>query len=75
VRQFGNLTFARIYDAGHMVPYYQPETAFTVFSRIIMGVDVSMGKDVDLGTWSTEGEAESLHKNKLPEQQSEHGKS
>lgn len=30
VRQFGNLSFTRVYDAGHQVPAYQPETAFQV---------------------------------------------
>jgi hypothetical protein len=34
---------------------YQPETAFTVFTRVIRGVDVSMGRAVDLGTYKTEG--------------------
>ncbi|KAI4264676.1 MAG: hypothetical protein L6R35_007288, partial [Caloplaca aegaea] len=37
VRQYGNLSFSRIYNAGHLIPAYQPETAFTVFTRIIMG--------------------------------------
>lgn len=64
VRQFGNLSFSRIFDAGHMVPYYQPETAFTVFTRIIQGDDIGMGRDVDLSSFATEGLKESLHANK-----------
>jgi hypothetical protein len=59
VRQFGNLSFSRIFDAGHLVPMYQPETAFTVFTRVIKGVDVSMGKTVDLSTFGTEGVSDS----------------
>jgi hypothetical protein len=55
VRQFGNLSFSHIFDAGHLVPMYQPETAFTVFTRVIKGVDVSMGRNVDLSTYATEG--------------------
>jgi hypothetical protein len=55
VRQFGNLSFSHIFDAGHLVPMYQPETAFTVFTRVIKGVDVSMGRNVDLSTYVTEG--------------------
>ena len=69
VRQFGNLSFARIYDAGHTVPTYQPETAFTVFTRVIKGTDVSMGKEVDLSTFGSTGPAVSNHRNKVPDQQ------
>jgi hypothetical protein len=63
VRQYGNLSFSRIYDAGHQVPYYQPETAFTVFSRIIQGDDISMGRNVDLSSFGTEGPSTSDHTN------------
>jgi carboxypeptidase C (cathepsin A) len=68
VRQYGNLSFTRIYDAGHMVPAYQPETAFVVFSRIIQGNDIGMGHDVDLTSFGTQGPAHSDHKNKVPPQ-------
>ena len=64
VRQYGNLSFSRIYDAGHLVPYYQPETAFTVFSRIIQGDDIGMGRNVDLSTFGTQGASNSSHLNK-----------
>jgi hypothetical protein len=67
VRQFGNLSFSRIFDAGHLVPFYQPETAFTVFSRIIQGDDISLGHNVNLSTYKTEGIADSLkHINAVP---------
>lgn len=68
VRQYGNLSFSRIFDAGHMIPSYQAESAFVVFSRIIAGDDISMGQNVDLSTFSTQGPAKSLHKNKVPAQ-------
>jgi hypothetical protein len=68
VRQFGNLSFARIYDAGHTVPSYQPETAFTVFTRVLQGTDIGMGKKVDLSKFRTSGPAESNHRNKVPVQ-------
>ncbi|KAI1630594.1 Alpha/Beta hydrolase protein [Biscogniauxia mediterranea] len=55
VRQFGNLSFSRIYQAGHFVPAYQPETAFEVFARIIMGDSVSTGENIDLSTYNTTG--------------------
>ncbi|KAF2659977.1 serine carboxypeptidase [Lophiostoma macrostomum CBS 122681] len=69
VRQYGNLSFSRIYDAGHMVPAYQPETAFTVFTRIIQGNDIGMGRDEDLSKFSTIGPSVSAHKNNVPEKQ------
>ena len=66
VRQYGNLSFSRIYDAGHLVPAYQPETAFTVFSRIITGTDISTGNIVDLSTYRSDGDANSTHENVPP---------
>jgi hypothetical protein len=68
VRQYGNLSFSRIYDAGHQVPYYQPETTFTVFTRIIQGDDIGMGRNVDLRTFGTKGPATSQHQNIIPPQ-------
>jgi hypothetical protein len=67
VRQYGNLSFSRIFDAGHLVPLYQPETAFTVFSRVIQGDDISMGYNVNLSTYRTGGiDDSSAHGNKVP---------
>jgi len=59
VRQYGALSFSRIYDAGHLVPAYQPETAFTVFTRIIMGNDISLGQYTDGMTYKSNGTANS----------------
>ncbi|TKA44254.1 hypothetical protein B0A49_13350 [Cryomyces minteri] len=66
VRQYGNLSFARIYDAGHTVPAYQPETAFQVFSRVILGTDISTGQPIDLRAFASSGAANSTHTNKAP---------
>lgn len=68
VRQFGNLSFSRIYDAGHLLPFYQPETAFTVFTRIIQGTEISTGDIVDLSTFGSEGPQNATHTNKTPDQ-------
>lgn len=67
VRQYGNLSFSRIFDAGHLMPFYQPETAFVVFSRIIQGDDISMGHNIDLSSYATVGirESEDYHNTKL----------
>ncbi|KAK3168771.1 hypothetical protein OEA41_005219 [Lepraria neglecta] len=68
VRQYGNLSFSRIYDAGHLIPAYQPETAFTVFTRIIMGSDISLGEPTDLATHTSNGTANATFTSKAPDQ-------
>lgn len=45
VRQAGNLSFSRVFQAGHEVPYYQPETAYQIFNRVMFGADVATGLD------------------------------
>jgi carboxypeptidase C (cathepsin A) len=66
VRQYGNLSFSRIYQAGHFVPAYQPETAFQVFARIVMGTSVSTGMPVDLSTYNTTGPLNATSSMSLP---------
>jgi cathepsin A (carboxypeptidase C) len=34
-RTYENLTFIRVYEAGHMVPYYQPEGSLDMINRWI----------------------------------------
>ena len=68
VRQFGNLSFSRIYDAGHLIPAYQPETAFTVFTRIIDGTSLTTGETIDLSTYGTTGSANATYTNDKPEE-------
>ncbi|KAF2724976.1 secreted carboxypeptidase-like protein [Polychaeton citri CBS 116435] len=43
-RQLGNLSFTRVYQAGHMVPSYQPEVAYAIFMRALRGQDIATGK-------------------------------
>ncbi|KAF7924148.1 uncharacterized protein EAE97_010760 [Botrytis byssoidea] len=66
VRQFGNLSFSRIYDAGHSVPAYQPETAFQVFARIIMGTSLSTGETINSSVYNTTGPLNATHTTSLP---------
>ena len=68
VRQYGNLSFSRIYDAGHLISAYQPETAFTVFTRIIMGNGISLGEAADLSTYTSNGTANATETSKAPGQ-------
>ncbi|KND90655.1 Carboxypeptidase S1 [Tolypocladium ophioglossoides CBS 100239] len=66
VRQYGNLSFSRVYQAGHSVAWYQPETAFQLFARIMMGKSVSTGSDIDLASFNTTGPLNSTQTAKLP---------
>jgi carboxypeptidase C (cathepsin A) len=43
VRQAGKLSFSRVFQSGHEVPYYQPETALQIFNRVMLGADVATG--------------------------------
>ncbi|KAI9845827.1 MAG: hypothetical protein M1837_004507 [Sclerophora amabilis] len=45
VRQVGNFSFTRIYQAGHEVPSYQPEAAYRVFERVNAGLDIATGTE------------------------------
>lgn len=47
VRQYGNFSFSRVYEAGHEVPAYQPETAYKMFYRALFNKDIATG-EVDL---------------------------
>ncbi|WEW56556.1 serine-type carboxypeptidase [Emydomyces testavorans] len=44
VRQYGNFSFVRVYQAGHEVPSYQPDTAYQVFQRALFNKDIATGK-------------------------------
>jgi hypothetical protein len=57
VRQFGNLSFTRVFQAGHEVPAYQPETAFKIFQRALFNLDIATGtiSTAENLTYSTEG--------------------
>ncbi|KAF2012646.1 alpha/beta-hydrolase [Aaosphaeria arxii CBS 175.79] len=57
VRQYGNLSFTRVYQAGHEVPAYQPETAFKIFQRALFNFDIATGNvsTTENPDYSTEG--------------------
>ena len=61
-KQIGSFAFARIYDAGHEVPYYQPLTALTIFDRAINGYDIATGQTKVDREYVTQGEAESTYR-------------
>ncbi|KXT12380.1 hypothetical protein AC579_1703 [Pseudocercospora musae] len=59
VRQHGNFSFSRVFQAGHDVAYWQPRTVFEIFTRTLLGLDVATGKKSTggniLGTTITTG--------------------
>jgi carboxypeptidase C (cathepsin A) len=57
VRQYGNLSFTRVYEAGHEVPAFQPETAFKIFQRALFNYDIATGNisTTDNPDYSTKG--------------------
>ena len=54
-RQYGNFSFTRVYQAGHMVPSYQPEVAYEIFMRAVTGRDIATGT-LDLQDVGAKGE-------------------
>ncbi|ODA83987.1 hypothetical protein RJ55_02505 [Drechmeria coniospora] len=72
VRQFGNLSFSRVFQATHSAGVEQPETMFRIFSRVLSGNSISTGDVVDLRSFSTTGSPESTRKHddapELPKQ-------
>ena len=50
MRQHGNLSFSRVLNAGHEVPWYEPETAYRIFSRVMADTDVATGKTGTAGS-------------------------
>jgi carboxypeptidase C (cathepsin A) len=56
-RQHGNFSFTRVFQSGHEVPAYQPETALEIFQRALFNKDIATGK-IDIASavnYSTTG--------------------
>lgn len=70
VRQYGNFSFSRVYQAGHEVPAYQPDTAYEIFRRSLFNFDIATG-DVDTiknDDYSTKGPSTTFQvSSKVPE--------
>ncbi|KAF1935417.1 peptidase S10, serine carboxypeptidase [Clathrospora elynae] len=61
VREYGNFSFTRIYEAGHEVPYYQPEAALEIFKGVLDHVVIADGSQVVTDGYSTNGMATATH--------------
>lgn len=68
VRQHGNFSFSRVFEAGHSVAAYQPETVYQIFERSMFGKDVATGRIPSNANYSSAGPASALEtKNNVPE--------
>ena len=61
VRQYGNFSFLRVYEAGHEVPFYQPEASLAFFNRTISNLTIADGTAMLTANYSTEGKASATH--------------
>ena len=60
VRQYGNFSFLRMYEAGHEVPFYQPLASLEFFRRAINNLTIADGVPLT-ATYNTTGEATATH--------------
>ncbi|KAF1979106.1 peptidase S10, serine carboxypeptidase [Bimuria novae-zelandiae CBS 107.79] len=60
-REYGNFSFTRIYEAGHEVPYYQPEASLEIFKRVLRHLVIPDGSEVVTAGYATNGTANSTH--------------
>lgn len=70
VREHGNLSFSRVFQAGHSTGGYQPETVSAIFERAMLRSDVATGeiKLAKAPHYASKGKASVRDvKNKLPE--------
>ncbi|RDW68292.1 hypothetical protein BP5796_08949 [Coleophoma crateriformis] len=68
VKQHGNFSFARIFQAGHEVPAYQPSLAYAVFMRAMFNKDIGTGLIPVFDDFTTVGPASTWHiTNAIPE--------
>ncbi|KAK0663744.1 Carboxypeptidase S1-like protein A [Lasiodiplodia hormozganensis] len=61
VRQYGNFSFARIYESGHSIPFSQPKVSLEFFRRTLEGLSVSDGLVRAGKSYKTNGTAEATH--------------
>jgi len=61
VKQYGTFSFSRVFQSGHSVNAYQPETVARIFDRTLRGTDVATGqKNVSAG-YATQGPRSSFY--------------
>lgn len=55
------VSFLRIYEAGHEVPFYQPKASLAMFDRVINHMNVADGTKNVTADLSTSGQANATH--------------
>ncbi|KAJ4243791.1 hypothetical protein NW757_011009 [Fusarium falciforme] len=67
-RQFGKLSFTRVWNAGHEIPYFQPAASFQIFNRTTNRFDIATGEIAitSNSTHKTNGTAKATHTTTLP---------
>ncbi|KAJ5180398.1 hypothetical protein N7492_003608 [Penicillium capsulatum] len=60
-REYGNFSFTRVYEAGHEVPYYQPEASLQLFNRTLNGWELSKGEKKLTAGSGTKGPTTAMH--------------
>ena len=61
VRQYGNFSFLRVYEAGREIPYYQTKASLAFFSRVLGNLALADGEEPVTSDYETEGSAEATH--------------
>ena len=61
VREYGNFSFLRIYEAGHLAPYDQPLASLEFFRRVLGNKDIATGQIELTPTYGTTGPKNSTH--------------
>ena len=61
VRQAGNFSFMRIYEAGHEVPFYQPLASLEMFRRTLADLTLADGSQRVTAGYNTTGLAQATH--------------
>jgi Serine carboxypeptidase len=67
-RQLGNLSFTRVYQAGHEVPAYQPIAAYEIFMRATSNRDIASGLIPVTDQLTTAGPKDIRHIKNIPPQ-------
>ncbi|OTB08532.1 hypothetical protein M426DRAFT_317156 [Hypoxylon sp. CI-4A] len=62
VKQSGNFSFTRFYEAGHEVPFYQPLASLEYFERAIRGFDIETGNNPVQADYITVGSKKSTYR-------------
>lgn len=61
VRQYGNFSFTRVYEAGHEVPFYQPAASLALFNRTLNHLDIATGELPVIANLTSTGPPNATH--------------